>query len=68
MDKTDHLKSDIAELIPALIVMRRDLHAHPELAFEEVRTSGIVAQRLQSARSGGPDGHREDWRTGSPTW
>ena len=48
MDKTDHLKSDIAELIPALIVMRRDLHAHPELAFEEVRTSGIVAQRLQS--------------------
>jgi metal-dependent amidase/aminoacylase/carboxypeptidase family protein len=48
VDKTDHLKSDIAELIPALIVMRRDLHAHPELAFEEVRTSGIVAQRLQS--------------------
>ena len=35
MDKTDHLKSDIAELIPALIVMRRNLHAHPELAFEE---------------------------------
>jgi amidohydrolase len=26
--------------------VRRDLHAHPELAFEEVRTSGVVAERL----------------------
>jgi amidohydrolase len=29
-----------------LIDLRRDFHAHPELAFEEVRTAGIVAQRL----------------------
>ena len=29
-----------------LISTRRDLHAHPELGFEEVRTAGIVAQRL----------------------
>ncbi|MCA9835371.1 MAG: amidohydrolase [Trueperaceae bacterium] len=28
------------------IAIRRDLHAHPELAFEEVRTSAIVAQKL----------------------
>lgn len=28
--------------------MRRDLHAHPETAFEEVRTADIVAQRLRS--------------------
>ena len=27
---------------------RRDFHQHPELAFEEVRTSGLVAERLQS--------------------
>ncbi|HEY9566510.1 MAG TPA: M20 aminoacylase family protein [Thalassobaculum sp.] len=26
---------------------RRDLHAHPEIGFEEVRTSGIVADRLR---------------------
>jgi hippurate hydrolase len=26
--------------------LRRDLHAHPELAFEESRTSGIVAEKL----------------------
>ncbi|GAA4342637.1 M20 aminoacylase family protein [Pigmentiphaga soli] len=27
--------------------LRRDLHAHPELGFEEVRTSGIVARSLE---------------------
>jgi amidohydrolase len=31
-----------------MVATRRDLHAHPELGFEEVRTSGIVAQRLRS--------------------
>ena len=29
-----------------LIAIRRDLHAHPEIGFEEVRTSGIVAEKL----------------------
>lgn len=29
-----------------LVETRRDLHAHPELAFEETRTSAIVAERL----------------------
>ena len=48
MSQTDQLKSNIDELVPDLIAMRRDLHEHPELAFEEVRTSGIVAQRLKS--------------------
>src|SRR5215472_14319750 len=44
----DHLKSDIDELVPGMVALRRDLHEHPELAYEEVRTSGIVAQRLHS--------------------
>ena len=30
-----------------LIALRRDFHAHPEIGFEEVRTAGIVAQRLR---------------------
>ena len=30
-----------------MVETRRDLHAHPETAFEEVRTAGIVAERLK---------------------
>src|SRR2546428_697697 len=48
MSASDRLKSDIDELVPDIVAMRRDLHEHPELAFEEVRTSGIVAQRLRT--------------------
>ena len=48
MPESDRLKSDIDELVPGMVAMRRDLHEHPELAFEEVRTSSIVAQRLQT--------------------
>lgn len=31
-----------------LVARRRDFHQHPEIAFEEVRTAGIVAQELQA--------------------
>ncbi len=31
-----------------LIARRRDLHQHPETAFEELRTAGIVAQELNA--------------------
>ena len=30
-----------------VIELRRDFHAHPELGFEEVRTAGVVADRLR---------------------
>lgn len=29
-----------------VIALRRDLHAHPELAFEEKRTTGVILDRL----------------------
>src|SRR6266436_4228611 len=48
MSESDRLKAEIDELVPDMVAMRRDLHEHPELAFEEVGTSGIVAQRLQT--------------------
>ncbi len=48
MSESDSLKAEIDELVPDMVAMRRDLHEHPELAFEEVRTSGIVAQRLRT--------------------
>jgi amidohydrolase len=34
--------------VDELVAVRRDLHQHPELGFEEVRTSGIVAERLRA--------------------
>ena len=33
---------------PALISIRRDIHAHPERRFEEVRTAGIAARELSA--------------------
>jgi hippurate hydrolase len=39
--------ADIDDLVPELIALRRDLHAHPELAFEERRTAGVVATELR---------------------
>jgi hippurate hydrolase len=38
----------IADYGTELTAIRRDLHAHPELGFEEVRTSGIVSKLLHT--------------------
>ncbi len=35
------------ELQPKTVATRRDLHMHPEIAFEEHRTMGVVADRLR---------------------
>jgi amidohydrolase len=39
----------LAAVHPALTAFRRDLHAHPELGFEERRTSARVAEALRVA-------------------
>lgn len=44
MPVIDHIKRYQGDLV----AIRHDLHAHPELGFEEVRTSGIVADLLES--------------------
>lgn len=44
-----------------LVAIRRDIHAHPEIGFEEVRTSGIVAEKLASW---GIEVHRNIGKTG----
>jgi amidohydrolase len=41
------MNEDVEDLLPALVALRRDLHAHPELAFEERRTSSVVAAALR---------------------
>ena len=40
--------ASIADLLPDLVALRRDLHAHPELAFAERRTAGIAAQAMRA--------------------
>ena len=39
--------AQIAAFLPELVALRRDLHAHPELGFEEVYTSGRVKEALK---------------------
>jgi hippurate hydrolase len=36
------------ELPAEIIAIRRDIHAHPELGFEEVRTADVIANKLAS--------------------
>ena len=38
----------IPELLPDLAELYEDLHAHPELSFQEVRTAGLLADRLEA--------------------
>lgn len=52
MTPTDHpLFAGLADLLPGLRGLYEDLHAHPELSFQEKRTARIVADRL----------HRQGW-------
>ncbi|MDL2400242.1 M20 aminoacylase family protein [Rhizobium mayense] len=43
------LPEQFAQDLPFLTSLRHNLHAHPELGFEEERTSGIVATLLEEA-------------------
>ncbi|MCU1353359.1 MAG: putative M20/M25/M40-family peptidase, partial [Acidimicrobiales bacterium] len=51
MAAVDHaaLADQLAAAEPALIALRRDLHAHPELSWEEHRTTAALVGRLQEA-------------------
>src|SRR5690349_9696779 len=41
------IDSVVAENAEDLVDLRRDLHAHPELSWREMRTSALVASRLK---------------------
>jgi len=43
------IRSRIDAILPELVALRRDLHAHPELGYEEHRTSGLVKDALEEA-------------------
>jgi amidohydrolase len=46
---TSGIRAAVDALEPELVELRRDLHAHPELAWQEERTSAVVADRLSAA-------------------
>lgn len=43
---TIDIRSAVNSHLPAVIDIRRDLHQHPEIMFEEKRTSSVVAREL----------------------
>lgn len=55
------IPQEIAAFNDDIVAIRRDIHAHPELGFEEVRTSALVAERLEAW---GIEVHRNVGRTG----
>src|SRR5215470_16898644 len=42
------LSQDINTLKPGLVALRRELHQHPELAFEEMWTAATLARRMRA--------------------
>jgi amidohydrolase len=38
----------IAAVLPRVVAWRRDIHEHPELSYQEVRTSALVARHLKA--------------------
>ena len=50
MSKTQPTWPDeVEKRLDAMVTLRRDFHRHPELSFQERRTSEIIAERLHAA-------------------
>lgn len=45
--KSEKFDARLSEMLPKLVAFRRDLHAHPEVAFQEFRTAEKVAEWLK---------------------
>lgn len=43
-----NVRAMLTNAMPELVALRRDLHAHPELGLEEVRTSDVIARELHA--------------------
>ncbi len=48
MEHTEHSHDSLHQHRAHWAGLRRDLHAHPELRFEEHRTADVVVQELQA--------------------
>src|SRR5436190_18335344 len=45
----DEIRSRVAAEYPSLELLYKDLHAHPELSFREVKTAARIAEELRQA-------------------
>jgi amidohydrolase len=45
----ERIRALAAEELPRLVAIRHDLHMHPEVGYEEVRTSQVIARELRDA-------------------
>ena len=43
---TIKIRPEIEQLEDEIITTRRDIHSHPELGFQEIRTAALIAERL----------------------
>ena len=48
MDLQAHIRKAASDLLPHITFVRRHLHAHPELSFEEFKTAAFVDEQLKS--------------------
>src|ERR1700712_4613760 len=46
---TQHVLANLAALLPELETIYKDIHSHPELSMQEVRTAGVAADHLRAA-------------------
>ncbi|MDP7008950.1 MAG: amidohydrolase [Phycisphaerales bacterium] len=49
MSTTASIDRCIETILPSLVEIRHDLHAHPELGYQETRTSALIQRELTSA-------------------
>src|ERR1700732_5059140 len=47
---SDPALTALRALLPDLEALYKDVHAHPELSMQEIRTAGLAADRLRAAR------------------
>jgi amidohydrolase len=46
--KSTEILASLAQLLPKLETIYKDIHAHPELSMQETRTAGIAAKHLKA--------------------
>jgi amidohydrolase len=43
----DQIRERAKKIFPEIVAVRRDIHAHPELSYEEFRTTALISDYLQ---------------------